>query len=158
MPLRALASALLLTALLPAPAAIAADSSTLQVSGAWVRPMPPGARVGGGYVEIHNAGDTTRRLLGADTPRASSMEIHTMAEVDGVMRMRRLPDGIELPAGATISLKPGAEHLMFFNPAPAFAEGETIPVTLRFDGETSITVDFDVADRSGKPAGAHAHH
>lgn len=156
--LRALASVLLFAALLPAPAVLAADSSTLHLSGAWARPMPPGARVGGGYVEIHNAGETTRRLLGAESPRASSMEIHTMAEVDGVMRMRRLPDGIEIPAGAKISLKPGAEHLMFFNPEPAFAEGETIPVTLRFDGETSITVEFEVADRSGKPADTHAGH
>lgn len=156
--LRAFAAAVLVTSLLPAPAAIAADSSTLHLSGAWVRPMPPGARVGGGYVEIHNGGDSARRLVGAETPRASSMEIHTMVEVDGVMRMRRLPDGIEIPAGAKISLKPGADHLMFFNPEPAFAEGETIPVTLRFDGEESITIEFEVADRSGKPAGAHAHH
>lgn len=158
MPLRALACSLLLSALLPAAPAVAAEASTLHLSGAWVRPMPPGARVGGGYVEIHNGGDSARRLIGAETPRASSMEIHTMVEVDGVMRMRRLPDGIEIPAGAKISLKPGADHLMFFNPEPAFAEGETIPVTLRFDGEESITIEFEVADRSGKPAGAHAHH
>jgi copper(I)-binding protein len=97
-------------------------------------------------------------LIGAETPRASSMEIHTMVEVDGVMRMRRLPDGIEIPAGAAIALKPGADHLMFFNPEPPFAEGETIPVTLRFDGDEAITVEFEVADRSGKPAAAHAHH
>lgn len=156
--LRALACSLLLFSLLPTPAALAADSSTLHVSGAWVRPMPPGARVGGGYVEIHNAGESARRLLGAESPRASSMEIHTMVEVEGVMRMRRLPDGIEIPAGATVALKPGAEHLMFFNPEPAFAEGETIPVTLRFDGEESVLVEFEVADRSGQPAGSHAHH
>lgn len=156
--LRALACSLLLSALLPAAPAVAAEASTLHLSGAWARPMPPGARVGGGYIEIHNAGETTRRLLGAESPRASSMEIHTMADVGGVMRMRRLPDGIEIPAGTTISLKPGAEHLMFFNPEPAFAEGERIPVTLRFDGGESIAVEFDVADRSGKPAGAHVDH
>jgi copper(I)-binding protein len=150
--LRALACSLLLSALLPAAPAVAAEASTLHVSGAWARPMPPGARVGGGYVQIHNAGETTRRLLGAESPRASSMEIHTMAEVDGVMRMRRLPDG------TTVALQPGAEHLMFFNPAPAFAEGETIPVTLRFDGDASIQVEFEVADRSGKSADPHAHH
>lgn len=156
--LRALVPVLVIAALLPAPASIAAETGTLHVSGAWVRPMPPGARVGGGYVEIHNAGDSARRLLGAESPRASSMEIHTMAEVDGVMRMRRLPDGIEIPAGARVALKPGAEHLMFFNPEPAFAEGEAIPVTLRFDGDELIQVEFGVADRSGKPAEPHAHH
>lgn len=159
MPFRFALAALLLAALLPSPPVAAADSSELHLSAAWVRPMPPGARVGGGYVEIHNGGDSARRLIGAETPRASSMEIHTMVEVDGVMRMRRLPDGIEIPAGAAIALKPGSDHLMFFNPDPPFAEGETIPVTLRFDGDEAITLEFEVADRSGRPAdGAHADH
>ncbi len=157
--IRLAASALMLAALLPgSPTLSAAQSSELQVSEAWARPMPPGARVGGGYVEIHNGGDRPRQLLGADCPRTTSMEIHTMVEVDGVMRMRRLPDGIEIPAGAGIALKPGADHLMFFNPDPPFAEGEKIPVTLRFDGDEAITVEFEVADRSGRPTAGHAQH
>jgi len=150
------ALALFLSALIPmAPAAHAAGVSELQISGAWARPMPPGARVGAGYVEIHNAGDTARRLLGASSLRASSMEIHTMAEVDGVMRMRRLRDGIEIAPGATVALKPGAEHLMFFNPEPAFAIGEQLPVTLRFDGEQSIELQFEVVDPARRTAGTH---
>lgn len=158
MPRRIAATALMMAALLPAAVVTAAESGQLQISGAWARPMPPGARVGGGYVEIHNGGDTVRRLIGADSPRASGMEIHTMVDVDGVMRMRRLTNGIELPAGTDVALKPGAEHLMFFNPDPPFVEGEKIPVTLRFDGEQSITVEFEVADRSGNPAGGRAKH
>lgn len=156
--LRLSSCVLLLSALFPIADTIAAESTTMHASHAWARPMPPGARVGAGYVEIHNGGATTRRLIGADCPRASSMEIHTMAEVDGVMRMRRLPEGIEIVAGAHLALKPGAEHLMFFNPDPPFAEGEKIPVTLHFDGDESITVEFEVADRSGKVSGAHARH
>lgn len=154
---RLLICTLLLNGLLLPPSLMATEGTDLHLSGAWVRPMPPGARVGGGYVEIHNAGAHVRRLLGASSPRASSMEIHTMIEVDGVMRMRRLPDGIEIPAGARIALKPGAEHLMFFNPDPAFAEGEQFPVTLSFDGDESIELEFEVADRSGRPGAAHAH-
>lgn len=158
MRLRLSSCVLLLSALLPTADTIAADSTTIHASGAWVRPMPPGARVGGGYVEIHNGGDTVRRLIGAECARASGMEIHTMAEIDGVMRMRRLPDGIAIAPGAHAALKPGAEHLMFFNPDPPFAEGEKIPVTLHFDGGASITVEFEVADRSGKVSGADAQH
>ncbi|WP_395794524.1 copper chaperone PCu(A)C [Aquimonas sp.] len=148
---------LLLATLLPAPSVTAAEATELHLSDAWARPMPPGARVGGGYIAIHNAGERTRRLLGASSPRASSIEIHTMVEVDGVMRMRRLTDGIEIAAGAQIALKPGAEHLMFFNPDPAFSEGERIAVILNFDGDESIELQFEVADRSGRAAAAHAH-
>ena len=149
---------LLLATLVPAPPVAAAEATELHLSDAWARPMPPGARVGGGYVAIHNAGERTRRLLGASSPRASSMEIHTMVEVDGVMRMRRLADGIEIPAGAQIALKPGAEHLMFFNPDPAFAEGEQIEVTLSFDGGETIEMQFEVADRSGRDSTTQPHH
>lgn len=78
-----------------------------------------------------------------------------MAEVDGVMRMRRLRDGIEIAPGATVALKPGAEHLMFFNPEPAFAIGEQVPVSLRFDGEQSIELQFEVADPASRTTGAH---
>jgi hypothetical protein len=130
----------------------------IHASGAWARPMPPGARVGAGYVSLHNAGAETRRLVSASSPRASSMEIHTMAEVDGVMRMRRLKDGVEIAAGARAELKPGAEHLMFFNPDPAFIEGEKVPVLLVFDDGEQMQLEFAVsADGGAKPSADHAH-
>ena len=140
---------------LPAAPALASD---LSVSDPWARPTPPGARVGAGYVQIHNNGDSARRLLSAESPLAGSMEVHTMAEVDGMMRMRRLTDGLEIPAGGKVELKPGAEHLMFFSPTQAFVEGETIPVTLIFDGEERLEVPFIVSDRSGRRQGGHGSH
>lgn len=140
---------------LPAAPVLASD---LSVSDPWARPTPPGSRVGAGYVQIHNAGDSVRRLLSAESPLAGSMEVHTMAEVDGMMRMRRLVDGLEIPAGGKVELKPGAEHLMFFSPTQAFVEGETIPVTLIFDGEERLEVPFIVSDRSGRMHGGHGGH
>jgi copper(I)-binding protein len=136
----------------------AANASDLSVSDPWARPTPPGSRVGAGYVQIHNAGDSARRLLSAESPLAGSMEVHTMAEVDGMMRMRRLVDGLEIPAGGKVELKPGAEHLMFFSPTQAFVEGETIPVTLIFDGDERLEVPFIVSDRSGRMHGGHGGH
>lgn len=140
---------------LPVAPALASD---LSVSDAWARPTPPGSRVGAGYVQIHNAGQSPRRLLSAESPLAGSMEVHTMAEEDGMMRMRKLADGLEIPAGGHVELKPGAEHLMFFSPTQAFAEGETIPVTLIFDGEERLEVPFIVSDRSGRMHGGHGGH
>jgi periplasmic copper chaperone A len=146
---------LLAAALQILPSTVAADASQLRISGAWARPMPPGARVGAGYVEIHNAGGEPRRLLGADSPRASSIEIHTMAELDGMIRMRRLREGIEIAPDAKIALKPGAEHLMFFNPDPPFAIGDAVPVTLRFDGDETVELQFEVVDHATRTNGTH---
>jgi copper(I)-binding protein len=36
-----------------------------------------------------------------------------MSVVDGIMKMRPLPDRIEIPAGETVELKPGDLHVMF---------------------------------------------
>jgi copper(I)-binding protein len=51
----------------------------------------------------------------------------------GVMKMRAVPK-IDLPAGKTVELKPGGYHLMLMNLERPLRDGETVPVTLVFEG------------------------
>ena len=83
-------------------------------SDAWCRPAVAGARAVGCYVTLQSAGED--RLVGAQSPAGARLEIHTMSMDGGVMRMRKLEDGLPLPAGETVALKPGAEHLMLIGP------------------------------------------
>jgi periplasmic copper chaperone A len=55
-----------------------------------------------------SAGD---RLTGASTPAAQAAQLHTVSMEGGVMKMRQV-DGIDLPAGQSVTLKPGGYHLM----------------------------------------------
>ena len=125
---------------------------TLELKDPWARAMPPGARAGGGFMVITNGGKQADRLVGGSSPRAGRVEIHEMKVVDDIMKMRQLPDGLEIPAGGSVELKPGSFHVMFLDVGKSFTEGETIPVTLDFAKAGSITIDMPVKSIA---AGAH---
>lgn len=127
----------------------------IEASEPWTRATPPGAGAGGGFVTLTNHGDADDRLVGASSPVTERVEIHTM-EMDGdVMRMSQLPDGIEIPAGQTVSLAPGGLHLMFMELASPITEGQPLPVTLEFQHAESIDVELQVLPAGASPEGAH---
>lgn len=115
----------------------------LILGGAFTRATLPNAPVAGGYLTITNSGDSAERLVDAESPFSPDVQIHEMSVVNDVMEMRQLPDGIEIPAGETVTLAPGGLHLMFMQLAQPFVEGETVPVTLVF--ETAGRIDIDLA-------------
>ena len=146
----------------PAPAAPVADAAHtgLMVHEAWSRPLAPGATVAAGYGLLMNHGTTPERLVAARAEGVGRVEIHTIESVDGVMQMRPLEGGLELPVDGTARLVPGGKHLMFFEVTRSWAEGERIPVTLVFESGTETLVEFAVLAQA--PAGTadagHGHH
>ncbi|MFC3228201.1 copper chaperone PCu(A)C [Marinibaculum pumilum] len=123
---------------------------TVKVEEAWTRATPPAARAAGGFATIRNAGPEDDRLIGASSP-IGTVEIHTMEMNDGIMKMRHLPDGLAIPAGGTVELKPGSDHLMFLDLAAPVIEGPPVPVTLQFEKAGEVSVEMFVA-----PIGARA--
>jgi len=119
------------TAAAPAPKVAASD--------AWCRPTVAGALAAGCYVTLTAKGDD--RLIAVETSAADHGEIHTMSMDGGVMRMRKLVDGVVLPAGKVVALKPGADHIMLISPKAQLKEGAKIPLTLKFKSAPPVTVD-----------------
>ncbi|WP_255516225.1 copper chaperone PCu(A)C [Luteimonas suaedae] len=119
-------------------------------SDAWVREVPAGGRVAGGYLTIANGGDSDDRLLAVESEHAARVEIHEMRHDDGMMRMRHLDDGLPLPAGERTALAPGGYHLMFIEPARPFAAGDEVPATLRFAHAPAQEVVFRVRTAGGE--------
>ena len=134
-------------------------ASPIEAATPWTRATPPGAGAGGGFITLTNHSSTDDRLVGATTTLTERVEIHTM-EMDGdVMRMLHLPDGIELPAGSTVTLAPGGLHLMFMELTSPIAEGQPLPVTLEFQHAESIDVELEVLAPGASPEGeAQSHH
>ena len=116
----------------------------LTISAPYVRAMVPGAPVGGGYLTITNKGDTDDRLVAASSSRAATVQLHEMKMDKDVMIMRELPDGLPIPAGKTVELKPGGYHVMFMKIAEPFLQGQTIRTTLTFEKAGSVDIDFPV--------------
>jgi copper(I)-binding protein len=116
----------------------------LTISEAYSRATLPNAPVGGGFLTITNTGAEEDRLIGASSEAAGHMEVHEMAMQGEVMRMRQLPDGLPIPSGETVVLKPGGYHLMLMELKRPLVEGETVPVTLTFEKAGSIEIPFAV--------------
>lgn len=134
-----------------------AEGSHLDVTQPWARATPPGAAAGGGFFTITNRGSVDDRLVSASSPITDRVEIHTM-EMDGdVMRMQHLPDGIEIPAGETVTLAPGGLHLMFMELTSPLVEGDPLPVTLVFQHAESIETELQVVPVGSTPEGVNSH-
>ncbi|WP_062226980.1 copper chaperone PCu(A)C [Aureimonas frigidaquae] len=153
-------AALAACAFLALPAWSAEDTvlkGELAVSAGWSRATAPGARVGAGYLTITNSGAAADRLLGASSPRAESVEIHVMSTQGGMMQMDALPDGLEVPAHGSLALAPNGYHLMLVDLPTPLAEGETIPLTLRFESAGTVETTLSVGSLGARgPAGAGA--
>ena len=123
----------------------------------WARATPAGAPVAGGFMAIVNKGNGPDRLVSARFERSNRVEIHEMAHKDGVMVMRELPKGIEIPAGGRIELKPGGYHLMFMELKAPLKEGEMLKGTLVFEKAGSVGVEFKVEPVGTRNSGDHGH-
>ncbi|WP_245294717.1 copper chaperone PCu(A)C [Rhizobium rhizosphaerae] len=152
----AVAGALLVGVSLAAPASAEPPVTLgdLTIEQPVARAMLPGAKVGGGYVTIVNCGQTADRLVSAASPLAGSVQIHSMTMDGGVMQMREMKEGLEIPAGGTLALKPGSYHLMFVNPKAPFKQGDHVKASLTFEKAGTAEVEFLVGPAAGALPGA----
>lgn len=132
-----------------APAAAAMQTAPIKVGDlmiatAWTRQPPDGARVAGGFMKITNTGKTSDRLIGGSAPFAKRFEVHEMAVVDGVMKMRELAKGLEIKPGETVELKPGGYHVMYMDITQSPKAGAAVKTTLKFEKAGEITIDVPV--------------
>ena len=151
-----------LLALLPAtlaasaaPAQQEARAGDLAVQQPWTRAAGQGA-TGGGFLSISNRGAAADRLLSASSPAARAMELHTMVRDGDVMRMRPV-EAIEVPAGQTVTLRPGGLHMMLIGLSQPLRVGETVPVTLRFERAGEVRVDLSVQAAGAREPAPHRH-
>ena len=133
------AKPLIITLFLAAIAGPTLADSALSVHAPYVRLMPPGIKTTGSFMLIRNDGNDDRRLVRADSPAARIVELHTHLNENGVMKMRAVPH-IEVKAHGQTELKPGSYHVMLIELKESLKEGDTVPITLRFDDGSSRTV------------------
>ena len=151
-----LARALLpLAALLPAVPAHA----QVTVSDPWVRATVAQQKSTGAFMKLQAAKDTT--LISATSPLTPTVEVHEMRLQGDVMRMREVPS-ISLSAGQAVELRPGGYHIMLLNLQHQVKEGETVPLTLVFEGSDgareTVAVNAPVRALAAGPAADQGSH
>jgi copper(I)-binding protein len=119
------------------------EAGDIVIEKPWARATPKGAEVGAGYLTIHNNGAAPDTMTGGSADFAT-VEIHEMKTENGVMQMRELTGGLDIPAHGSLGLAPGGYHIMFTHLAHPLTKGETVKATLDFVHAGPIAVEFKV--------------
>ena len=102
----------------------------ITVKDAWVRTSVPGQMATGAFMKI--TARENSRLVALSSPVAGVVEVHEMKMDDGIMKMRAVEGGLDLPAGKTVELKPGGYHVMLMDLKAALPKDSMVPLTLVF--------------------------
>jgi periplasmic copper chaperone A len=134
-------------------------AQTVKVEGAWVRTTVQGQMGTGGFMKL--TADQDMKLVGVASPVAGVGEVHEMSMDGGVMKMRALTQGLDLPAGKAVELKPGGFHVMLMELKQALPKDSTIPVTLLFKDkagkDVKMEIKMPVAARAPGGAASNEH-
>lgn len=95
------------------------------------------------YMTLRNNGSTPDALVAASTDAADLVELHTVIEENGVMKMRPVPQ-IAIPAAGEQQLRPGGYHVMLIGITRDLEEGDTIDLTLTLEHAGPIELSVPV--------------
>lgn len=135
-------------ALTLAPLAAHPEEAGPRVEKAWARATPGSATTGAAYLTIEAS--RPDRLVGVSTPVAGRAELHAHENDHGVMHMHPV-DGVAVQPGVPTVLKPGGIHVMLLQLKQPLKQGETFPLTLRFEkaGTREVTVHVEKPGAAG---------
>jgi copper(I)-binding protein len=127
-----------------------ASSNDVVAQDLWVKSSEMSTRGGmtAVYGTLTNDSSQDVVLVGGATDIAGVVEVHEMSMIGGEMMMQEIDGGLVIPAGKSIVLEPGGNHLMLMMLTDDLQAGEEISVTFDFDGAEDLTIDGIVA----KPA------
>jgi copper(I)-binding protein len=124
----------------------AGEAAAVQVAGAICRPTPVGRQMTGCYLTL--TAKAADRLVSVTSPAANLVQIHESRIESGMMMMNELKEGLPLPAGETVALAPGGNHLMLLGVEEPLVAGDTVALTLTFESSSPVEVTATV----GQPA------
>ncbi len=119
------------------------------IANAWARTSPASAMMGAAYFDITSPVDDALTGVSVDMSVAMMAQIHeTTMKDDGTMGMQEVNE-IALPAGETVSLKPGGYHVMLMNLKAPLDTGSTVTLTLELKSGATVEVDAEVRESTG---------
>lgn len=116
----------------------------------WVRSTVSKQMPTGAFMQIRS--DQATRLVEVSSPAAKTVQIHEMSMQGDVMKMRAVK-GLDVPAGQTVELKPGSYHIMLMDLSAQIKAGDTVPLTLVFEGADKKRETVNVKATARSPMG-----
>jgi copper(I)-binding protein len=114
------------------------------VANAWVRGTVAPQTATAAFMEISSTESVS--LVGASTPAAKSATVHEMSMDGGVMRMRPLGK-LDVGPDKAVALAPGGYHLMLEGLKKPLRKGESVALSLLFEGKDGKRFNIETKAR-----------
>ena len=128
--------------LLCLPLAACARDCAPQVKDGWVRLMPGNMPMQAGFGRIDNPCPMPATIVSASSPAYGSVELHESKVVDGINRMREIPELRIAPDGAAV-LQPGGLHLMLMQPKATLQPGSRVAIVFKLKDGRELIGEFE---------------
>ena len=134
-----------------------AHNKAIMITDVVIRQTTPQAGATAAYAIIHNHGSQDDRLIAASVSFAKKTEIHEMMLDGDVMKMRELEGGLLIPAGKTVTLASGAEHIMLMGLSQPITKDSSYEIIFEFESAGTMTVPAGTISLSGGHSHSHSH-
>tara|TARA_B100001057_G_C22778186_1_gene922503 strand:+ start:140 stop:685 length:546 start_codon:yes stop_codon:yes gene_type:complete len=135
-----------------------ASAETILVDKAYVRASSQIAKSAAAFMEIKNTLSRGDRLLDVKSDVAKKVELHThIGGDDGVVKMRRIEDGLIVAANGVLKLERGGDHIMLLGLFQPLVDGEAISLTLIFEAAGSIDLEIPIYLKKRSTSSSHSH-
>ena len=121
--------------------AAASVQAQVAVTDAWARATGTGQKATGVFMNL--TAKKATRLVGIKTDLTPVAQVHEMKMEKDVMKMQAIK-ALDLPAGQTVSLKPGSYHVMLMDLKAPVAEDSHVVVTLLFEDAAGVKTQQEV--------------
>ena len=141
--------------------AAASAQAQVDVTDAWARATGKGQKATGVFMNL--TAKKATRLVGVKSELTPVTEVHEMKMDKDVMKMQAVKV-LELPAGQTVSLKPGSYHVMLMDLKAPVAEDSQVVLTLLFEDAAGVKTQKEVKavakkmGMGGKDKPQHGEH
>ena len=121
---------------------------TVTIEDAWVKSAEEG--MSAGFGALVNSGDDDVTVVSVTSEASNMLELHETVENEaGEMVMREKDGGFVIPAGGTLDLEPGGNHIMMMDLAGPLTAGSDVTFTLTFSDDSTYEYTAPVKDYSG---------
>lgn len=129
------------------------SANELSVSNAWVKATD--GTMTGAFALITNKSGEEVKIVSATTTASKKTELHETVETDGKSVMQAKPGGFSIPAGESLTLQPGGNHIMIMGLTKPIKAGDQVSVSMTL--ESGDPVEFQ-AQAKESSAGEEPYH
>jgi copper(I)-binding protein len=119
-----------------------AKNARISITGAYSKATVAGQTVGSGFMKIAVTGESDQ-LIGASTPIATEVQLHSMSMEGNTMKMRQI-NALEIPTNSSVELTPSGLHLMLMGLKKPLAVGDVVKIKLKFASSGELEVNLPV--------------